>query len=210
MTLPPTVTCLGDSCLCWAFGQDLALATSQRVIAAYRQCQAAKLPGVRDLVPAYNTLAIHFDPLVTEATELAQRLETVFSQPPPVASAPVTCHRLPVCYDGPDLAELAQAKGLTVAEVIHRHTAASYTVAMIGFRPHFPYLLGLDPSLETPRRANPRTRVPAGSVAIGGPQTGIYPEESPGGWHLLGRTPPALLRAIRVGDQVQFTSEPAL
>lgn len=121
---------------------------------------------------------------------------------------------IPVCYGGdggPDLDVVAEHARLSRDDVIARHTAAEYTVAMLGFAPGFPYLLGLDPALHIPRRATPRTRVPAGSVAIGGAQTGIYPRELPGGWNLIGRTPrvlfdprrepPALLAP---GNRVRF------
>jgi KipI family sensor histidine kinase inhibitor len=121
---------------------------------------------------------------------------------------------IPVCYGGecgPDIAAVAEHAGLLRDAVIARHTAAEYTVAMLGFAPGFPYLLGLDPSLQMPRRATPRTRVPAGSVAIGGAQTGIYPRELPGGWHLIGRTPLVLFDPQRElpcllapGDRVRF------
>lgn len=121
---------------------------------------------------------------------------------------------IPVCYGdefGPDLLEVAAHAGITHHEVVARHTATEYTVAMLGFAPGFPYLLGLDPALHVPRRANPRTRVPAGSVAIGGAQTGIYPRELPGGWHLIGRTPLTLFDPDRKppcllapGDRVRF------
>ena len=95
-------------------------------------------------------------------------------------------------YDGPDLAAVAADTGLTVAEVIARHTAPAYTVGFIGFAPGFAYLIGLDPVLHVPRHASPRTRVPAGSVGIAGEFTGVYPRASPGGWQLLGRTNAAL------------------
>ena len=121
---------------------------------------------------------------------------------------------IPVCYGGEcgsDIDAVAEHTRLSREEIIARHAAAEYTVAMLGFASGFPYLLGLDPTLHVPRRANPRTRVPAGSVAIGGAQTGIYPRELPGGWHLIGRTPlvlfdperepPCLLAA---GDRVRF------
>jgi KipI family sensor histidine kinase inhibitor len=112
---------------------------------------------------------------------------------------------------GPDLQRVADHAGLSTTDVIARHAVAEYTVAMLGFAPGFPYLLGLDAALATPRLATPRTRVPAGSVAIGGAQTGLYPQASPGGWNLIGRTdrvlfdpqrdPPALLAP---GDRVRF------
>lgn len=121
---------------------------------------------------------------------------------------------IPVCYAAafaPDLSDVAAHAGLTVDQVISRHTAAEYTVAMLGFAPGFPYLLGLDDALQTPRRASPRTRVPAGAVGIGGAQAGIYPRELPGGWNLIGRTPVVLFDPCREppclllpGDRVRF------
>ena len=93
--------------------------------------------------------------------------------------------------------------------MIKRHTAVEYMVAMIGFRPHFPYLLGLDPSLVTPRLDTPRLKVPAGAVAIGAEQTGVYPEASPGGWNILGMTDPELLKAINPGDTIVFQRKPS-
>jgi len=115
-----------------------------------------------------------------------------------------TLHVLPVAYTGEDLPRVAGRAGITVEEVIRRHTAPEYLVAMIGFRPHFPYLLGLDRSLVMPRLDSPRAAVPAGAVAIGGEQTGIYPETSPGGWNILGMTSPELLYSIEPGDSVVF------
>jgi KipI family sensor histidine kinase inhibitor len=121
---------------------------------------------------------------------------------------------VPVCYGGahgPDLDALATTLGLDVADLVARHAGGDYRVAMIGFAPGFPYLLGLDASLHAPRRAHPRTRVPRGSVAIGGAQTGIYPSELPGGWQLIGRTPLVLFDPEREpaclfspGDAVRF------
>ncbi|WP_106401916.1 5-oxoprolinase subunit PxpB [Actinocorallia populi] len=118
---------------------------------------------------------------------------------------------IPVVYDGADLAEVAELTGLSAAEVAARHSAAEYTVAYLGFSPGFGYLTGLDPVLRVPRRAVPRTSVPAGSVAVAGPYTAVYPSPSPGGWRLLGRTglalwdvrrdPPSLLAP---GDRVRF------
>lgn len=128
--------------------------------------------------------------------------------------AAVRVVEIPVCYGGEyglDLDAVAERARLSRDDVIARHAAAEYVVAMLGFAPGFPYLLGLDPALQMPRRATPRTRVPAGSVAIGGEQTGIYPRELPGGWHLVGRTPVVLFDARRdppcllaPGDRVRF------
>ena len=120
---------------------------------------------------------------------------------------------IPVCYGGtgPDLAFVAKHTGLTEAEVIRRHTGRDYRIYMLGFLPGFPYLGGLDPGLFTPRLQNPRTAIPAGSVGIGGEQTGIYPVASPGGWQLIGRTPLDLFDPERppryaAGDRIRFTA----
>jgi inhibitor of KinA len=121
---------------------------------------------------------------------------------------------LPVCYGGefgPDLEEVAARCGLSAAEVMARHSTAEYRVYMLGFSPGFPYLGGLDPAIAAPRRETPRLRVPAGSVGIAGMQTGIYPQESPGGWQIIGRTPGRLFRPDRAepcllgpGDRLRF------
>jgi KipI family sensor histidine kinase inhibitor len=111
---------------------------------------------------------------------------------------------LPVQYDGEDLERVATHTGLSRQQVIRLHAGGKYVVAMIGFLPHFPYLIGLPTRLATPRLSTPRLRVPAGAVAIGGAQTGVYPRESPGGWNLIGRTDPALLIPLAPGDRVVF------
>jgi KipI family sensor histidine kinase inhibitor len=168
-------------------------------------------PGVVELVPAYRTLLVVADPDRAEALdELAARLPALELPPAEaVAGDPV---EIPVSYDGEDLPEVAGLTGLDAEEVVRRHTAPEYTVAFLGFSPGFPYLVGLDPSLEVPRRDTPRTSIPAGSVGLAGGQTGIYPTASPGGWRLIGRTevtlfdpgrdPPALLAP---GGRLRFT-----
>jgi KipI family sensor histidine kinase inhibitor len=165
---------------------------------------------VRDAVAGYASVTVHYDPeqlthrgLVGVITRLLQK------RPPP--APPGRLHRIPVSYDGPDLAWVAEATGLSLDQVVAMHTHPIYRVFTLGFVPGFAYLGPLPPRLQLPRRAAPRTRVPAGSVAIAGHQTGIYPLESPGGWHLIGRTtmrlflpeydPPVLLRP---GDRVKF------
>ena len=211
---------LGETVLLLRFGERIELALNARVHTATALLRAAALPGVTDLVPAYAALALHYRPEVWAAGEesawrqLADAVAAVFAAPPPhVAIEPAT-RIVPVCYGGefgPDLDALAKHAGLTPAEAIACHVGADYRVAMLGFAPGFPYLLGLDPRLHMPRRANPRTRVPAGSVAIGGAQTGIYPRELPGGWQLIGGTPLALFDPLgespcllAPGDRVRF------
>ena len=168
-------------------------------------------PGVVELVPAYRTLLVVADPERAGALdELAARLPALELPPAEaVAGDPV---EIPVRYDGQDLPEVAGLTGLDAEEVVRRHTAPEYTVAFLGFSPGFPYLVGLDPALEVPRRDTPRTSIPAGSVGLAGGQTGIYPSASPGGWQLIGRTevilfdprrdPPALLAP---GSRLRFT-----
>lgn len=205
---------LGDACLCWSLGNTIGRLTSLQVLFVYRRLKAAKELsglGVRDLVPSYTALAVHADTL-SDWQNVRRVVDRYF------ASLPVTetellertvRHILPVSYRGEDLPRVAKLNGLAVEEVIGRHTAVEYMVAMIGFRPHFPYLLGLDQSLVTPRLGTPRLKVPAGAVAIGGEQTGVYPEESPGGWNILGMTDPELLKPINPGDTIVFQRLPS-
>jgi KipI family sensor histidine kinase inhibitor len=142
--------------------------------------------GTVELVPAAKTLLIRFDPGLTSF----ERLSAEISRHSVADGLRGRGGRItvPVRYDGADLAEVARESGLTEDEVIERHAAAEYIVAFCGFAPGFGYLTGLDPALRLPRRSVPRTRVPAGSVAIAGEYTAVYPRESPGGWRLLGRT----------------------
>ncbi|MDG1661993.1 MAG: 5-oxoprolinase subunit PxpB [Pseudomonadales bacterium] len=156
----------------------------------------AEHPGIRDIVPANHNMTIIFDPLSERVSTWISKLRQCWqdlnqqniSTTTPFAGA--RTHQLAVAYGGeygPDLKAVAQIHGLDVEEVIKRHSTSMYTVAFVGFQPGFAYLDGLDPALQTPRLAQPRTRIPANSVAIGGTQTGIYPADSPGGWHIIGR-----------------------
>jgi KipI family sensor histidine kinase inhibitor len=162
-----------------------------------------------------NNLTISFDPLRTDPAALEAAVLTAWAEPAQ-AQALGRVVEIPVRYGhnaGPDLADVAAHCGLTPDEVVQRHTAAEYVVYFVGFQPGFAYLGGLDDVLHTPRRAEPRLAVPAGSVGIGGAQTGIYPLATPGGWQLIGRTelplfdphaePPTLLAP---GDRVRFVA----
>jgi len=207
-----TIGLLGDSALLLTFGAGIDPAVNDRVHQLSRAITRASLPGILGLVPAYASLAVHFDPLRWEPESLAQALEALRGEQ--ASAAPPRTVVIPVLYggeDGPDLEEVARHCGLAPADVIARHCSGHYRVHFLGFSPGFPYLGGLDPALAAPRRATPRTRVPRGSVGIAGPQTGIYPLETPGGWQIIGRTPldlfdplreePCLLRA---GDSLRF------
>jgi KipI family sensor histidine kinase inhibitor len=204
----------GDSAVVIYLGSQLEQGINQQVHALAAQVRQSPLAGIREVVPGYVSLVIHFDPLETNLGAVLDGLQTLQSaaaiQPPP----PARRVEIPVRYGGecgPDLDFVARQAGLTTAEVIRRHAAAEYIVYLMGFLPGFPYLGGLDATIAAPRLEVPRRRIPAGSVGIAGEQTGIYPLESPGGWRLIGRTtvtlfdltaqPPCLLAP---GDQVKF------
>ena len=168
-----------------------------------------------DLVPGWTTLLLHYDLLQTDHLALSARLtpllEVWLAEPSPALAGRL--HEWPVWYAGEDLAEVAQTCGLSVAEVIALHSAVEYRVGAIGFAPGFAYLGELESRLQLPRRATPRTQVPAGSLAIAERQTAVYPQASPGGWHLLGRCPLSLFdprqtppSPLAIGDRVRFYS----
>jgi KipI family sensor histidine kinase inhibitor len=200
------------------FGETIDTGVNARVLAAAARLQA-QLAEV-ECVPAYASLLLRFDPtcwLDDEVRFSARRLRDAIDAALQSSSTPETASReltIPVCYGGEageDLGAVAAHAHMSPDEVIARHTGVTYRVAMLGFAPGFPYLLGLDPALAMPRRSNPRTRVPAGSVAIGGQQTGIYPQALPGGWQLIGRTPLRLFDVtaeapslFQPGDRVRF------
>lgn len=179
------------------------------VLGLYSALSDPRPDGVTELVPAARTLLVRFDPAVIPAGELVELLGD--TEPVPSHAVRGELVEIPVFYDGADLAEVGKHTGLGADGVVEMHTAAEYTVAFGGFAPGFGYLTGLHPKLHLPRRATPRTHVPAGAVAIAGEFTGIYPRSSPGGWQLVGRTevplwdparrPPALLRP---GTRIRF------
>ncbi|HZR81245.1 MAG TPA: 5-oxoprolinase subunit PxpB [Candidatus Binatia bacterium] len=172
----------------------LPLDTPEGVLAALSRLSRDAPAAVRDLVPGASTVlvAFHDPPEDAEERWLAAAWQDVAGAQLAASSADARSHAVPVRYDGEDLALLARHAGLSVADAIALHAGASYRVAFVGFQPGFAYLAGLPDALRMPRRASPRPRVPAGSVAIGGEWTGIYPAASPGGWHLLGHTDVAL------------------
>ena len=219
---------LGDSALTVRVRESFDGApdeTLNAVLATRRLLENAQLPGVIELAPAYTTVAIFFDPVLIVAAGakpdelfdwLAERIRKVISNAKEVRADQIKTSlvEIPVCYDAefaPDLEEVARRAGLGAQEVVDLYNATEYRVHCIGFTPGFPFLGGLPSKLATPRRSTPRKEIPAGSVAIGGAQAGIYPVKSPGGWNLIGHTalrlfdpqkiPPALLRG---GDRVRF------
>ncbi len=220
---PAQALALADDAWLLRLGDRHDPALNARVHALAAHLRQRPPAWLGDVVPAYASLAVFFDPCAVSAAVVrawllaaVRAVDGAGGDTPLDADTAATARmiELPVAYGGehgPDLAASAAELGLDPAELVRRHCAATYTVAMIGFAPGFPYLSGLDPALALPRLATPRTAVAAGSVAIGGAQTGIYPRPGPGGWRLLGRTPwplfdpaaaePSLLRP---GDRVRF------
>jgi KipI family sensor histidine kinase inhibitor len=213
--LRPHIAPLGDSALTLTFGDEISVDLSERVEMEAALISVMRLPGVSDIVPSYSSIALHYDSRRISYDDLASRLAAMR----PVAAERANTarrdpHLIPVRYDGEDIEEAAQRCGLTLRDVIDIHSSREYRVFVIGFVPGFAYLGPLDSRLVLPRRDSPRKRVPAGSVAIAEAQTGVYPSETPGGWHLIGRTEmkmfdpgrekPALLS---VGDIVRFVEE---
>lgn len=209
---------LGESALLITFGDRVDRAIVARVHGAAMALRAAALPGVDEIVPAYASLAVYFDRARTTRAALEDAVATIVDDvwQPMHALEAGKLLEVPTRYDGADLEEIARVTGMDVAEVIARHAERTYVVYALGFAPGFAYLGDLDPALVVPRRATPRVRVPAGSVAIAGAQTAVYPSATPGGWHLLGttslvmfdagRSPAALLA---VGDEVRFVPVPS-
>jgi len=211
---------LGEGLLVLRFGSGIDPAVNARVHAAADVLGQHALRGVEDLVPAYASLGIRYRAEAWLTTDrppwqaLAVAVQAVLDGTAAAAAPAPRTVEIPVCYaaaHAPDLAVVAAQAGLPASEVIARHCAPLYRVAMLGFAPGFPYLIGLDPALHTPRRADPRTQVPAGAVAIGGGQTGIYPRALPGGWQIIGRTPQVLFdpgrqpaSLLQAGDGVRF------
>jgi 5-oxoprolinase (ATP-hydrolysing) subunit B len=210
---PPKIHPLGDTALVCEAPPPATLECQRRMWAL---AEAARMwPHVVEVVPGMNNLTLVFDPLQLEQNDLAEQLKSAWDEASEADMGTAEIE-IPVHYggvDGPDLATLAKQLNLSIEELVKRHTQADYIVFFLGFQPGFAYLGGLDPTLHAPRHPKPRMEVPAGSVGIGGEQTGIYPAASPGGWQLLGRTdlklfdparnPPTLMQP---GDRVRFTA----
>jgi inhibitor of KinA len=222
------VTPLGDSAVLIRVAENFDDAPEralEKVLAAQQSLSAAKIPGAVELVPAYTTVSLFYDPL--RAIDAGAPVENVFGwleqqiREATAKSGNITAESIktsaievPVCYDpefGFDLDDVSRRAGINPNEVVDLHIGAEYRVHCVGFIGGFPFLGGLPPKLATPRRDTPRKEIPAGSVGIGGKQTGIYPIKSPGGWNIIGRTrlhlfdpqknPPVVLRT---GDRVRF------
>lgn len=163
------------------------LADLDQTLALFASLSVSPVAGIEEIVPAARTLMIRFDPGIVNPQDLAAALDCRDVTASPEPSGRLV--EIPVCYDGADLDDVAALTGLSVADVVRRHTGSEFTVAFCGFAPGFGYLAGGDPALRVPRRQSPRTRIPAGSVALAGEFSGVYPQNSPGGWQIIGTTP---------------------
>lgn len=203
----------GDAAVTIEFGTAIDPSVSARVLALDAALNADPMPGLIETVPTYRSLMVQFDPLLLDFAALKERVAAL-APTLEAGSRPGRRWKVPVVYGGSfgiDLEATAERHKLTPAQLIDRHAAPIYRVYMIGFMPGFAYLGGLDPSIATPRRTDPRAMTPAGTISIGGIQALIAGQAMPSGWHLLGRTPvrtfmperePAFL--LEAGDEVVF------
>ena len=204
----------GDSALLIEFEQKIAPEINAQITAFVHLLKEQHIEGVTDLIPAFASLLINYDPRVIGYKDLKARIEELLKIEVSEEAGDARVFEIPVCYGGeygPDIANIAENAGISEQEVIDIHCSKDYLIYMLGFLPGFVYLGGLDERIHTPRLANPRISIPAGSVGIAASQTGIYPLNSPGGWQLLGMTPvktydperetPILVEA---GDYIRF------
>ena len=206
----------GDSSILLQFGSTIDPAINRKIAATVQLMREQHINGVTDVIPAFCSLLINYDPRVISYEQIKRRMEALVKIDVTAGDTRKRVFEIPVCYGGeygPDIQNIADHAGMSVEEVIQIHTSRDYLIYMLGFLPGFTYLGGLDERIHTPRLANPRIRIPAGSVGIGGSQTGIYPMDSPGGWQLMGMTPvktydpdrevPILVEA---GDYIRFVA----
>jgi inhibitor of KinA len=217
MTFKPIILALGDSALLVQLGDEIDITVNRRVHTLAALIQVGPLPGLIETVPAYRTLLIHYDPLMRTEEEIRNWVRAKLDRMEDIHVKKPRQLEIPVRYGGEygiDLEFVAHYHHLRVEDVIRIHSEKTYTIYMMGFTPGFPYMGKLDDAIVTPRLETPRTHVPAGTVAIAGSQTGIYPIDSPGGWQLIGHTSWQLFDLnsespflFAPGDEVKFVVE---
>jgi KipI family sensor histidine kinase inhibitor len=188
----PRILPSGDAALTVEFGREIDDDANERVLTLDRALAAASIAAIRESVPTYRSLLVHYDPEQTDFDALGAQLIALAQSTDQISPSEARHWRIPVCYGGAhglDLDDAAKTLGLSTDELIRRHASGRYRVAMIGFTPGWSYLSGLDPALALPRHHSPRLDTPAGTISIGGVQAGIQCLAGPSGWHLLGRTP---------------------
>jgi inhibitor of KinA len=207
---------VGDACVSLRLSASIDPAVNDRCIAVAAALEASALAGVRDIVPSYNAVTVHFDPLTIDRHVLAAEIDRVVAHAPPRDARDERRIEIPVSYGGvagPDLSAVAAFAKCSEADVIQMHSAARYRVYMLGFLPGFAYMGAVDRRIAMPRLDTPRARVAGGSVGIAGEQTGIYPCDAPGGWRIIGRTTSRMFDAakpqpflLKAGDYVTFVA----
>jgi inhibitor of KinA len=219
---------LSEKALTIELGNHISIDTHYKVLSLQHFLQQLYIPGFIEVVPAYCTVTVYYDPLqvISKVEESSKDISSWMKhylltqlhnwQPHQPEAINKTITEIPVCYDdeyGLDLDEMANYHQTTKEEIIRIHSGGEYHVFMMGFSPGFPYMGILPDSIATPRKSQPRVKVPAGSVGIAGNQTGIYPSESPGGWNIIGRTPSKLFDKensqpflLSTGDTIKFIS----
>ncbi|MNI49525.1 Kinase A inhibitor [compost metagenome] len=202
---------LGDQVLVLSFGDTISEAVNARVRQVATHIENWSQPGIIEYVPAYTTITIYYDPLLTSYNDLLSALQPIVRDIAENQEYKRVKKEIPVYYNGEDLAYVAQYNGLSEDEVVRIHSEGEYLVHMLGFVPGFPYLGGMDKRIATPRKDVPRLRIEAGAVGIAGQQTGVYPMTTPGGWQIIGHTPLQLFdlskespSLLEMGDCVRF------
>jgi KipI family sensor histidine kinase inhibitor len=204
---PPRLLPSGDSAITVEFSRNIDDDANRRVLALDRAMASEPVAGVTETVPTYRSLLVHYDPVLIGFSDLGEQLLALAQRPDP-STAKTRRWRIPVVYGGEhgvDLEDVAKTLNTTPDDIVARHTAGDYRVAMIGFTPGWSYLSGLAPSLQMPRRQNPRLLTPAGTISIGGVQTGVQCLAGPSGWHLLGQT---AVRTYQLHREPTFLLEP--
>lgn len=210
----PNFASMGDSALMVNLGEGISLDTNDQVRILSGDLMKSDWPGVREIVPTYSSIVIHYDPFILSEESLEQSIRNLMMYDSLQSDEGSRTVVLPTLYGGefgPDLDSVCTITGLSLEDAVRIHSGSDYRVYALGFSPGFPYLGGLSEELHCPRLDSPRTEVPMGSVAIANTQTGVYPVSSPGGWRLIGRTPIVLFDPYRTdpaifrpGDHLRF------
>lgn len=210
----PRLLPAGDQAILIEFGAEINPQMNRRVHEFARRAGAKKIPGIGELIPSYCSVLIYYDPFLLSFAQTASWAREFLDPKPLEAALPPVVKEVPVLYGGeygPDISFVAEHNGISVEEVIRLHSGQTYLVYVVGFSPGFTAMGIVPQEIQAPRLPSPRTKVPAGSVGIGGQQTGIYPTESPGGWQLIGRTPLTLFDLYKdppsffqAGDYAKF------
>lgn len=212
----PRIRPAGDQALLVEFGTEISPEVNRRVQQFFRTASGHRIPGIGEMISSYCSALVYYDPLHLSFSGITAWAREFLGPRPTEEEAPVPVKEVPVLYggeNGPDLSFVARHNRISEEEVIRLHTGETYRVYVVGFSPGFAAMGIVPPKIQAPRLASPRTKVPAGSVGIGGLQTGIYAMESPGGWQLIGRTPLRLFDLeksppsfFQAGDYARFYS----